>query len=127
MVIVDQRGFSERGDVLKYGYRAAEKPLDQPDSIARSGALNVELARAAVAEYANKGIDLRGYTVKECADDVNDLRKALGYDRITLVATSFGAQWSFAVMRRHPDIVARALLSGVEPLDYGYDMPSRSH
>ena len=124
VVIVDQRGFSERGDVLKYRYRATEKPLDQPDSIIRSVALNVELARAAMAEYANKGVDLRGYTIKECADDVNDLRKALGYDRITLVATSFGSQWSFAVMRRHPDIVARALLSGVEPLDYGYDMPS---
>lgn len=27
-------------------------------------------------------------------------------------------------MRLHPGIVARALLSGVEPLDYGYDMPS---
>ena len=27
-------------------------------------------------------------------------------------------------MRRHPDFIARALLSGVEPLDYGYDMPS---
>src|SRR5262245_12450752 len=124
VVIVDQRGFSERGDVLKYRYRATEKPLDQPDSIIRSVALNVELARAAMAEYANKGVDLRGYTIKECADDVNDLRKALGYDRITLVATSFGSQWSFAVMRRHPDMVMRALLSGVEPLDYGYDMPS---
>jgi pimeloyl-ACP methyl ester carboxylesterase len=124
VVMVDQRGFSERGEVLKFRYRTTEKPLDQPDSLARSIAINVELARAAVAEYANKGVDLRGYTVKECADDVNDLRRALDYDRITLVGVSFGSQWSFAVMRRHPEIVARALLSGVEPLDYGYDMPS---
>ena len=27
-------------------------------------------------------------------------------------------------MRLHPETIARALLSGVEPLDYGYDMPS---
>ena len=27
-------------------------------------------------------------------------------------------------MRSHPDIVARAVLSSVEPLDFGYDMPS---
>jgi pimeloyl-ACP methyl ester carboxylesterase len=124
VVIVDQRGFSERGEILKFKYRAPAKPLDQPDSLAHGVAEGVELARAAVTEFANKGIDLRGYTIKECADDVNDLRKALGYDRLTLVATSFGSQWSFAVMRRHPERVARALLSGVEPLDYGYDMPS---
>src|SRR5262249_13994066 len=120
----DQRGYSERGEVLTFKFRAPEEPLDQPASLARSTAAFVATARAAVAEFARKGIDLRGYTVKECADDVNDLRKALGYERITLVGTSFGSQWSFAVMRRHPDAVARALLSGVEPLDYGYDMPS---
>src|SRR5262249_27253686 len=95
-----------------------------PGSVARYTASTVEMARAAVAEFAKKGIDLRGYSVKECADDVDDLRKALGYDRITLVGTSFGSQWSFAIMRRNPDVVARALLSGIEPLDYGYDMPS---
>jgi pimeloyl-ACP methyl ester carboxylesterase len=124
VVFVDQRGFSERGDVLKFKYRTPGQPLDQPASIARSTDAFAQTARAAVAEFSQKGIDLRGYTVKECADDVNDLRRALGYDRITLVGTSFGSQWSFAIMRRHPDIVARALLSGVEPLDYGYDMPS---
>ncbi|HYW71789.1 MAG TPA: alpha/beta hydrolase [Pyrinomonadaceae bacterium] len=124
VVFVDQRGFSERGDRLMFKYRMPEEPLDKGASLARSTAAFADLARAAVAEFAGKGIDLRGYTVKELADDVNDLRRALGYDRITLVGSSFGSQWSFAVMRRHPDIVMRALLSGVEPLDYGYDMPS---
>jgi pimeloyl-ACP methyl ester carboxylesterase len=124
VVFVDQRGNSERGEVLKFRYRTPEQPLDQPTILARATATFVETARAAVAEFATKGIDLRGYTVKECADDVNDLRQALDYKQLTLVGTSFGSQWSFAVMRRHPDRVARALLSGVEPLDCGYDMPS---
>ncbi len=124
VVFVDQRGFSERGDILRFKYRTPEEPLDQPASLARFTKNFTDMARAAVTEFAGKGIDLRGYTVKECADDVNDLRRALSYEKITLVGTSFGSQWSFAVMRRHPEMVARALLSGVEPLDYGYDMPS---
>jgi pimeloyl-ACP methyl ester carboxylesterase len=124
VVFVDQRGYSEAGDILNFKYRTREHPLDQPISIDRSTAALVEVSRAAVAEFAGKGVDLGGYTVKELADDVNDLRKALGYDRITLIGQSFGSQWSFAVMRRHPDIVARAVLSGVEPLNCGYDMPS---
>ena len=124
VIFIDQRGNSERGEVLKFRYRTPEFPLDQPASLARSTAAAVERARAAVTEFAAKGIDLRGYTVLEYADDVNDLRRALGYQQLTLVGTSFGSQWSFAVMRRHQATVARALLSGVEPLDCGYDMPS---
>lgn len=124
VVFIDQRGYSERGDVLKFKYRTTEHPLDQPVSIARDSAGYVAMSQAAVDAFSRKGFDLRGYDIKECADDVNDLRKALAYDRIILVGQSFGSQWSFAVMRRHPEIVARALLLGVEPLDFGYDMPS---
>src|SRR5437588_1971325 len=124
VVLIDQRGFSERGDVLKFKYRTIRRPLDRPTSIARESAGYAVMSRAAVDAFSRKGFDLRGYDVKECADDVNDLRKALGYDKIILVGQSFGSQWSFAVMRRHPEIVARSLLMGVEPLDFGYDMPS---
>ena len=119
VVLVDQRGYSQRGDILKFRYRDPGRPLDQPASLASETAAYVGMAKAAVAEFAGSGIDLRGYTVKDCADDVDDLRQAIGYGRIILVGGSFGSQWSFAVMRRHPDIVARALLWGVEPLDSG--------
>jgi pimeloyl-ACP methyl ester carboxylesterase len=124
VVLVDQRGYSEHGDVLMYRHRSPEEPLDQPASLERSTKAFAEMARAAVKEFEEKKIDLRGYTVKECADDVDDLRRALGYDKITLTGGSFGSQWSFAFMRMHPDRVVRALLAGVEPLDMGYDMPS---
>ncbi len=45
-------------------------------------------------------------------------------DRISLFGGSFGSQWALAVMRFHPGIVARAVLSSVEPLNNGFDMPS---
>ncbi|HKR09085.1 MAG TPA: alpha/beta fold hydrolase [Gemmatimonadaceae bacterium] len=124
VVFIDQRGYSERGDVLTFKYLTTEHPLDRPISIARDVAGYVAMSHAAVGAFSRKGVDLRGYDIKNLADDVDDLRKALGYDHIILVGQSFGSQWSFAVMRRHPEIVARALLFGVEPLDFGYDMPS---
>lgn len=124
VVFVDQRGSSPRGEILQFRHQTPGFPAGEPGSMARSTAAFVEITKAAVADSQAKGVDLRGYTVLECADDVNDLRKALGYPQITLVGVSFGSQWSFAIMRRHPEIVARAVLAGVEPLDCGYDMPS---
>jgi pimeloyl-ACP methyl ester carboxylesterase len=122
VVIVDQRGYSKRGEVLEFAARLRDQPLDQPASLARTTGAFAEAARAAVA--AQEGRDLAGYTVFECADDVNDLRQALGYAQILLVGQSFGSQWSLAVLRRHPGTVVRAMLSGVEPLGCAYDPAS---
>jgi len=80
------------------------------------------LAARAAAHHADK--DLSGYTIDAFAADVNSLREALGYGKISLFGGSFGSQWSLAVMRFHPEIVSRAVLSAVEPLNNGYDMPS---
>ena len=121
VVYVDQHGFREAGDVFRETVSRSSRSRSDPESeVADFQAF----AREAVEKYSTTNIDLRGYTVKECADDVNQLRQALGYEQIALMGTSFGSQWSFAVMRQHPRIVARALLSGVEPLDHTYDMPS---
>ena len=125
MVYFDQRGYSQAaGEVLMHAFTTKNYPLDQPNSLERERAEFVEVAKGAIAGFGAKGVDLTGYTIKECAADVNDLRKALGYDKVVLVGQSFGCQWSFATMRLFPHIVARAVLSGIEPIDFGYDMPS---
>ncbi len=122
VILLDQRGWSARGEMLRFAPRLKAPRLDQPACLASASQAFVEAARAAVA--ANPDRDLAGYSVLECADDVDDLRQALGYEKIILVGQSFGSQWSLAVMRRHAGTVARALLSGLEPLDHAYDMPS---
>ena len=74
--------------------------------------------------WESQGYDLTGLNVIEAADDVNDIRQWFGYEKITLWGGSFGSHWSMAVMRYHPDTVARAVLTGMEGPDHTYDMPS---
>lgn len=124
VVYFDQRGYSQLGEVLTYSYQTKDYPLTEPNSLQREREELAEVAKGAMAHYAAKGVDLTGYTAHQCAADVNDLRKALGYDKVVLIGQSYGGQWSFATMRLYPQIVARAVLSGIEPLDLSYDMPS---
>jgi pimeloyl-ACP methyl ester carboxylesterase len=124
VVYFDQRGYSQLGEVLMYSYQTKDYPLTEPNSLQREREELVDVSKGAMAHYAAKGVDLTGYTAHQCAADVNDLRQALGYDKVVLVGQSYGCQWSFATMRLYPHIVARAVLSGIEPLDLGYDMPS---
>ncbi|MBJ6764497.1 alpha/beta fold hydrolase [Myxococcaceae bacterium JPH2] len=120
LVVVEQRGFTRRGEMLESPNDAM--PLDRPASAQAEAEAMRALAKRAVAE--NPGKDLSGYDITEFVADVDAVRRALGYPKISLFGGSFGSQWSLAVMRLHPEIVARAVLSGVEPLNNGYDMPS---
>jgi len=120
LVVIEQRGYTSRGEML-IG-TADASPLDKPASVQADARAMQALAQQAVAHNPDK--DLSGYTIEAFAADVDDLRRALGYDKISLFGGSFGSQWSLAVMRFHPGIVARAVLSSVEPLNNGFDMPS---
>lgn len=69
-------------------------------------------------------VDLAGYNTNESADDLEDLRKALGANQISLWSISYGTHLAFAAMRRHPKSIQRAILAGTEGPDHSYKLPS---
>ena len=77
------------------------------------------------AYWEAAGIDRRAFNVIEAAHDVADVARALGYDSIVVRGGSFGSHWTLALMRLHPRLVARALLSGTEGPDHEHDLRSQ--
>jgi pimeloyl-ACP methyl ester carboxylesterase len=62
---------------------------------------------------ANANLSL--YTSSISADDLDDMRAALGYPKIVLDGDSYGTFFFLVYMRQHPEHVESAILRGVAP------------
>jgi pimeloyl-ACP methyl ester carboxylesterase len=60
-----------------------------------------------------KNADLRLYTTPIAMDDLDDVREALGYDKIDIVGASYGTIAAQVFMRQHPEHVRAVFLTGV--------------
>jgi len=119
LVLYDQRG----------GGRARPR-LDCPEHTA---ALVADLAtadpwqeeHAAVASaldechqrLAASGIDLDDYDTQASSRDLEDLRRMLGAEQLTLVGSSYGTRLALDYLRTYPDRVAALILDGADPPD----------
>ncbi|HEX9945457.1 MAG TPA: alpha/beta hydrolase [Thermoanaerobaculia bacterium] len=68
-------------------------------------------------ERLAKVADLTLYTTDVAMDDLDEVRAWLGYDRINLAGGSYGTRAAQVYLRRHPQSVRAAVLSGVVPMD----------
>ncbi|HWL39878.1 MAG TPA: alpha/beta fold hydrolase [Gemmatimonadaceae bacterium] len=112
VIIVDQRGLGGSEPVLDCPFEATLPA----DAFSRTNAI-VSTAWSQVAscaaQWRAKGADPTAYSSVESADDINDLRWALGADRIDIVAFSYGTRLALAIVQRHGSHVGRVVLQGV--------------
>jgi len=112
VVIIDQRGIGRSTPELDC---AADDELP-PDLFVRRAAI-VRVIRdriaACASQFRNRGIDPTAYTTIESADDIEDLRKALGAERFDLLAFSYGTRLALMYVQRQGDHVGRLALQGV--------------
>lgn len=62
--------------------------------------------------------DLKLYTTTIAADDMDEVRAALGYERLNLFGASYGTRAALTYLKRHPRRVRTATLQGVSPTDH---------
>jgi pimeloyl-ACP methyl ester carboxylesterase len=72
-------------------------------------------ARTCFQRLRSEGIDLSAYNSASSAADIEDLRRALGYERWNLYGVSYGTRLVLETMRRYPDGVRSALLDSAYP------------
>jgi pimeloyl-ACP methyl ester carboxylesterase len=123
VVMFDQRGGGHSRPEM-HCPQTRQYALDQPFDERRFRALAREALIECRDEHLQQGVDLAAYNTPENAADVNDLRVALGYKKITLIGGSYGSHLALQVMRQYPDTIDRVVIFGVEGPDHTWDSPT---
>lgn len=112
VIVVDQRGIGNSVPVLDCPITTA-LPEDLFENTARLVSAIRDRVSACAAEWRAKGYDPVAFNTLESADDIDDIRRALGAPKIDLLAFSYGTRLALAYVHRHGRTAGRVVLQGV--------------
>jgi pimeloyl-ACP methyl ester carboxylesterase len=108
-VLMDLRGTGKSGPLLCPELAAPDK-----DGVLDDEILGVQ-AVVNCRTRLEKNADLRQYTTDIAVDDLDEVRRALGYEQINLYGTSYGSRVAQVYMRRHPTSLRTVSMKGIVP------------
>ncbi|MFK8055193.1 MAG: alpha/beta fold hydrolase [Saprospiraceae bacterium] len=73
--------------------------------------------------FKENDADLAAYNSNASADDLNELRLALGAEKISLWSISYGSHLALTTLKRHEKMLDRVVLAGVEGYDHTVKLP----
>lgn len=109
MVFVDQRGTSRQHRLDCPLAGSPENPQGYLDPI-----FQLEIFRRCRAELETKA-DLTRYTTADYVDDLDEVRRALGYEQINIQGGSYGTRVVLFYLRQYPRDARTAFMTGVYP------------
>ncbi|HEY0323907.1 MAG TPA: alpha/beta fold hydrolase [Pyrinomonadaceae bacterium] len=117
IVFVDQRGTGESNPLTCNLYNDDDDLRGYFEDM-----FPVKQVRAC-RERLEKVADLKQYTTSIAIEDLDDVRRALGYEKINLYGGSYGTTVALAYLRRYRGHVRSAILAGVAPTDLKLPLP----
>ena len=110
-VVAELRSVETRGDLVFIDQRGtgASNRLTCEGGFELLAAGQAERVRACAASLAGRA-SLAHYGTRDSVRDLEAARRALGHDRINLIAGSYGTRLAGAYMRAHPQRVRSAIL-----------------
>ncbi len=122
VIAFDQRGTGiSDGPVPYQGFWIND--VSKPTSIEDAKKVITEETIRAAKYFEEKGTDLSGYNSNESADDLNDLRIALGVDKLCLWGISYGSHLALTTLKRHEVHIDKVIIAGVEGYNHTVKMP----
>ena len=113
--LFDQRGtlYSEPNLICSESREFIPESLTlEADELAQR---SLEVMRACHDRLVAAGVNLGAYNSLENAADVDDVRRALGYDQINFYGVSYGTLLGLHLMRDYPEHLRSVILDGVVP------------
>lgn len=122
VILIDQRGTGKGRQRVMYIWQG-DIPNNVWADVSVADKHFNKISKKALAHFKEKGVDLNGYTSLENARDLDVLRQALGYSKVSLMGFSYGTHLGQTYIKYFGDKVENAILVGVEGLNHTYKLP----
>jgi pimeloyl-ACP methyl ester carboxylesterase len=116
LLLVDQRG-SGQSSALRCHFFSPDHPAESLQNLFPP--TRVESCAKNLATHA----DLRQYSYGRFADDLEEVRRTLGYAQLDLFAGSYGTRAAQVFVRTYPSSVRSIYLGSVVPIDIAIPLP----
>ncbi|HKQ75284.1 MAG TPA: alpha/beta fold hydrolase [Blastocatellia bacterium] len=123
VILLDQRGTGMSSPSLNCPAPASSAPPDILADETRAVQHFAGSLQACAGQLRAQGIELAAYTPNAVADDVEDLRRALGVEKVSLLGMSYGTHLALAFIRRHEARVHRVVMAGTLGPDHALHLP----
>jgi pimeloyl-ACP methyl ester carboxylesterase len=122
VILLDQRGTGLSSPNLQC------KPAAMPAGVFENASAWLRVftgeTRRCADAWRKQGVNIEAYNNNSSADDLEDLRLAIGADRINLLGHSYGTELALTAIRRHPASISRVVFASTEGTDNLLAMPS---
>ncbi|MCG7533618.1 alpha/beta hydrolase [Pseudoalteromonas sp. OOF1S-7] len=125
VIALDQRGTgkSDTLPVCQSGISTHSAKQQTDQEVAH---LYRRAALQCVTFWQQQGIDIRGYTTEQSVGDLDDLRRHLRAEKLTLWGISYGTHLALAATKTMPNNLDKLVLASVEGLDQTVKLPAQT-